>query len=187
MVTMADYKDLIGDDFTAEEFEKFCKFMHSTDNAKYGFARARALGYDIEGLSIAPGVIIAPNPRMRIGKFVRISQYTYVSGATKIGDHVLIGPNCSIAGGNHKFNAEKGWFADRSEKDMLETSIEIGGGSWLCSNVVVVAGVKIGKCNLICAGAVVTKDTEDYAIMAGVPAKKIGYIDKETGEYIYGK
>ena len=42
MCTMADYKDLIGDDFTAEEFEKFCKFMHETDDAAYGFARARA-------------------------------------------------------------------------------------------------------------------------------------------------
>ncbi|MBQ7400035.1 MAG: acyltransferase [Clostridia bacterium] len=184
---MAEEKHTYSPDFTDEEFEKFCKFMHQTDTAAYGFARAKALGYDIEGLSIAPGVIISRNPRMSIGKFVRLGLYTYVSGATKIGDHVLIGPHCSIAGGNHKFNAEKGWFADRSEKDQLETSIEIGEGSWLCSNVVVVAGVKVGKCNLICAGAVVTKDTEDYAIMAGVPAKKIGYIDKETGEYIYGK
>ncbi|MBQ8759719.1 MAG: acyltransferase [Clostridia bacterium] len=184
---MAQEKHTYSPDFTDEEFEKFCKFMHQTDTREYGYARAKVLGYDVEGLNIAPGVIISKNPRMSFGKGVRISQYTYVSGATKIGDHVLIGPNCSLAGGNHKFNAEKGWFADRSEKDQLETSIEIGDGSWLCSNVVVVAGVKVGKCNLICAGAVVTKDTEDYAIMAGVPAKKIGHIDKETGEYIYGK
>ena len=186
MNTMAYYKDLIGDDFTSEEFEKLCKFMHETDDAAYGFARARALGYDIEGLSIAPGVIIHKNPYQSFGKGVRISLYTYISGKVTIGDHVLIGPNCSLPAGNHKFNAEKGWFSDRTEGD-YDNSIVIGEGSWLCANVVVSAGVRVGKCNLICAGAVVTKDTEDYAIMAGVPAKKIGYIDRETGEYIYGK
>ena len=183
---MAEYKDLIGNDFTNEEFEKFCKFMHDTDSAKYGFARARALGFDIEGLSIAPGVIIHKHPKQSFGIGVRISQYSYISGSVTIGDHVLIGPCCSLPAGNHKFNAEKGWFSDRTEGD-YDNSIVIGEGSWLCANVVVSAGVKVGKCNLICAGAVVTKDTEDYAIMAGIPAKKIGHIDRETGEYIYGK
>ena len=183
---MAEYKDLIGDDFSNDEFEKFCKFMHETDDAKYGFARARALGYDIEGLSIAPGVIIHKHPNQHFGIGVRISQYSYISGNVTIGDRVLIGPCCSLPAGNHKFNAEKGWFSDRTEAD-FDNSIVIGEGSWLCANVVVSAGVKIGKCNLICAGAVVTKDTEDYAIMAGIPAKKIGHIDRETGEYIYDK
>ena len=47
----------------------------------------------------------------------------------------------------------------------------------------ITAGVKIGKANLICANAVVTKDTDDYAIMAGVPARKVGTIDPVTGVY----
>ena len=45
----------------------------------------------------------------------------------------------------------------------------------------------MGRANLVCAGAVVTKSTPDYAIMAGVPAKQIGRIDPETGEYIWFK
>ena len=49
----------------------------------------------------------------------------------------------------------------------------------------VTSGVKIGKANLICTGAVLTKSTDDYAIMAGVPAKKVGYIDPVTGEYVW--
>ena len=51
------------------------------------------------------------------------------------------------------------------------------------AGVTVTAGVKIGKANLICANAVVTKNTPDYAIMAGVPARQIGRIDPVTGEY----
>ena len=45
--------------------------------------------------------------------------------------------------------------------------------------------MKIGRANLVCAGAVVTHSTPDYAIMAGVPAKQVGRIDPETGEYIW--
>ena len=59
----------------------------------------------------------------------------------------------------------------------------IGTGSWLASNVMISAGVKLGKGNLVCAGAVVTKSTPDYAIVAGIPAKQVGRIDPETGEY----
>jgi acetyltransferase-like isoleucine patch superfamily enzyme len=47
----------------------------------------------------------------------------------------------------------------------------------------VTAGVKVGKANQICAHAVVTKDTPDYAIVAGIPAKVIGQIDPDTGAY----
>ena len=59
----------------------------------------------------------------------------------------------------------------------------IGEGSWLASKVTVTAGVRIGRANLICAGSVVTKSTPDYAIMAGVPARQVGRINPETGEY----
>ena len=61
--------------------------------------------------------------------------------------------------------------------------ITIGDGSWLASGCTVTSGVTIGRANLICANSVVTKSTPDYAIMAGTPARQIGEIDPETGEY----
>ena len=173
-------------DFTPEEFHKFCQMSHEIDDGYYGEERARELGFTKELISIAPGAIINCKDKNKIGKNVRIGLYTYISGDVTIGDNAMIGPHCSLPAGNHKFNAETGWFSARTERD-YDNSIVIGEGSWLASNVTVTAGVKIGKCNLICAGAVVTKSTEDYAIMAGIPAKKIGYINRETGEYVYEK
>lgn len=38
-------------------------------------------------------------------------------------------------------------------------------GSWIGAGCTIAAGVSIGRCNLICAGAVVTKNTPDYAIV----------------------
>ena len=173
-------------DFTPEEFHKFCQMSHEIDDGYYGEERARELGFTKELISIAPGAIINCKDKNKIGKNVRIGLYTYISGDVTIGDNAMIGPHCSLPAGNHKFNAETGWFSARTERD-YDNSIVIGEGSWLASNVTVTAGVIIGKCNLICAGAVVTKSTEDYAIMAGIPAKKIGYINRETGEYVYEK
>ena len=42
------------------------------------------------------------------------------------------------------------------------------------SNATIIAGITIGECALVGAGAVVTKDVPDYAIVAGVPARVIG-------------
>ena len=173
-------------DFTHEEFSKFCQMSHETDDGYYGDERARLLGFTKENISIAPGAIINCKDKNKIGKNVRIGLYTYISGDVTIGDNAMIGPHCSLPAGNHKFDTKTGWFSSRTERD-YDNGIVVGEGSWLASNVTVTAGVKIGKCNLICAGAVVTKSTEDYAIMAGIPAKKIGYINKETGEYVYEK
>lgn len=48
--------------------------------------------------------------------------------------------------------------------------IVIGEGTWMCAGCIVIPGVKVGRKNVLAAGAVVTKSTEDGVLMAGVPA-----------------
>ncbi|MDG1302238.1 MAG: CatB-related O-acetyltransferase [Opitutae bacterium] len=52
---------------------------------------------------------------------------------------------------------------------------EIGSDVWIGARVVLVGGVRIGHGAIIATGSVVTKDVEDYAVVAGVPAKHIRY------------
>lgn len=52
--------------------------------------------------------------------------------------------------------------------------IYVGNRVWLGSNVTVLDNVKIGEGAVVCSGAIVTKDVESFAIMAGIPARKIG-------------
>ena len=85
---------------------------------------------------------------------------------------VLIGPHCSVTAGDHKFDPETKAFTKRNNGD-FDVSIVIGEGSWLAHAVTVTSGVRIGKGNLICAGAVVTKDVPPYTVVGGVPAKPI--------------
>lgn len=168
-----------------ELFELITEYTQLTDNSKFNRRRAEIIGIESDGTSVAPGAIIRV-PLEQIGSGVFIGLYSYINGNVTIHDHVLIGPHCSIVAGNHKFSPETGWFSARTEKDGDE-SVVIGEGSWLASGVTVTPGVKLGRCNLVCAGAVVTKSTPDYAIMAGTPARQIGKIDPETGKYEWFK
>lgn len=171
--------------FDDETFEMLTEYAHLTNNKEYNEKRARIIGIPAPAVQVAPGANVRI-PLEQIGENTFIGLYTYVNGNVTIGKNTFIGPHCSITAGNHKFDPATGWFSARTEKDG-DDSVVIGEGSWIASGVTVTAGVKMGKCNLICAGAVLTKSTEDYAIMAGVPAKKIGRIDPVSGEYIWEK
>ncbi len=167
-------------------FELITEYIHMTNDVVHNTKRAQIIGIKSDNVKVAPGACVRI-PFDQIGNNIFIGLYGYLNGNVTIGDNVLIGPHCSIIAGNHKFDPETGWFSARTENDG-DDSVVIGEGSWLASGVTVTPGVKIGKANLICAGAVLTKSTDDYSIMAGIPAKKIGYIVPETGEYVwYGK
>lgn len=171
--------------FSDEDFKAYVALSSTTDNLYDNLRRAELLGFGGKEITVAPGAIIRTKPE-QIGRDVFIGLYSYVNGDVTIEDHVLIGPRCSLTAGHHKFDPATGYFSARTEKD-YDNSVTVGYGSWLASNVTVTAGVKIGRANLVCAGAVVTHDTPDYAIMAGVPAKQIGRIDPATGEYCWFK
>lgn len=171
--------------FDEEEFIKMSEYTLETENREFSIARAKKVGIKAENVTLSLGCVVRI-PLEQIGEGVHLGLYSYLNGNVTIEDHVLIGPHCSIVAGNHKFDPKTGWFSARTEKDG-DDSVVIGFGSWLASNVTVTPGVKIGRANLVCAGAVVTKSTDDYAIMAGVPAKKIGEINPETGEYVWYK
>lgn len=61
--------------------------------------------------------------------------------------------------------------------------VEIGEYAWICSRSIILPGVTIGKGAVVASGAVVTKDVEPFAIVAGVPAKKIG--ERKQQEFTY--
>ena len=171
--------------FDDEEFARLTRYCNIIDERGDGRRRAVLLGLDKPGVMVGNGAIVRLGSKGSVGENVFIGLYCYINGNITIEDHVLIGPGCAVTAGHHKFDPATGWFSGRTEKDG-DDSIVIGFGTWLCAHVTVTAGVKIGRANMICAGAVVTKSTPDYAIMGGVPARQIGRIDPDTGEYLWG-
>ena len=169
-------------DMDQQVFEMLTLYCNTSDNHEDNLRRAEVLGFGGRNVCVAPGSIIRVRDKDAIGSNIFIGLYSYINGAVTIEDDVLIGPHCAVTAGHHKFDPATQAFTARTEHD-YDNSVVIGRGSWLAAGVTVTAGVKIGRANLICANAVVTKNTEDYAIMAGVPAKQVGRIDPETGEY----
>ena len=168
-----------------EEFARMTRYSNYT-GIEDGRRRAVLMGFDRPGTIVQNGSVVRLGEKGSVGENVVIALYCYINGNVTIEDNVLIGPGCALTAGHHKFDPATGWFSARTEPDGDE-SIVIGWGSWLCAHVTVTGGIKIGRANLICAGAVVTKSTPDHAIMAGVPAKQIGRIEPETGDYIWFK
>lgn len=167
-------------------FEEMTQYANLSDNHEDDIKRGEILGFGGREVMVAPGAIIRVPDKSKIGSRIFIGLYTYINGPVTVEDDVLIGPHCALTAGHHKFDPATQAFTARTNQD-YDNSIVIGRGSWLAAGVTVTAGVKIGKANLICANAVVTRNTPDYAIMAGIPARQKGRIDPETGEYIWFK
>jgi acetyltransferase-like isoleucine patch superfamily enzyme len=146
-------------------------------DSQVGLARAdwhrAALGKLGRAPAFSPHVVIS-NPRnVVIGDTVAINYFTMIVAFAKItiGNDVLIGPYVLIHSGNHRFTDPE---VSIREQGHERAPIDIEDDVWIGGHAVILAGTRIGYGAIVAAGAVVTKDVEPYAIVAGVPAKKIG-------------
>lgn len=94
-------------------------------------------------------------------------------GIVHIGDHVLMGRDCIAITRNHGF-ADKNTLI-RKQGYTESEPIYIGNDVWIGHRVILLPGVHIGNGTVIGAGSVVTKDTPEYAVVAGNPARVIKY------------
>ena len=105
--------------------------------------------------------------RVKFGKgvFLNHSAILSASGGIEFEDGVMVAPGVRIATINHDLN----------NRHTIYTygKVTIKKNAWLGMNVTVCPGVTIGRYAVVGAGAVVTKDVPDYAVVAGVPAKVI--------------
>lgn len=90
-------------------------------------------------------------------------------GGIEIGNNVLIGHSVVIATLNHDFEI-------KNRLSMYAKKVKIGNDVWIGSNTSILPGVTINDGAIIAAGAVVTKDVPQKAVVAGNPARIIKYI-----------
>lgn len=119
------------------------------------------------------------NPELTIGDYSGIGVNCLVSGRTYIGSHVMMGPDCIMYSYSHAHDRLDIPMDQQGFED--PTPIHIGDDVWIGARVIVLPGVKIGSHCIIAAGAVVTKDVPDYAIVGGVPARVLRYRTEGNG------
>lgn len=142
---------------------KIWHFCHIQSGAEIG-----------ENTTIGQNVNISNN--VKIGNYVKIQNNVSVYEGITIEDGVFLGPSCVFTNDlTPRARYPKG------RENYVPTLIEEGAS--IGANATIVCGHKIGKYAMVAAGAVVTKDVPEYALVMGVPAKVCGRVD-ELGNII---
>ena len=96
-----------------------------------------------------------------------------VRGPLEIGDNVMMGRWVNIMTNSH--DTSRTDIPMNMQGSKPKQKVKIGSDVWIGNRVIILPGKTIGNGVIIGAGAVVTKDVPDYAVVAGVPAKIIKY------------
>lgn len=157
----------IDDDVYIGEGTRIWHFCHVQKGARIG--RECSMGQNVN---------ISNN--VRIGNYVKIQNNVSVYEGVELEDYVFCGPSMVFT--NIKIPRCK--YPRKGTEHYVKTLVKEGAS--IGANATIICGHTIGKHALIAAGAVVTKDVPDYALMAGVPAKRAGWAC-ECGESLkYG-
>lgn len=146
------------------------------------------------------------DPAAEVGKGTKIWHFSHVMGKARIGEHCTLGQNVHVAGGvvignNVKVQNNVSIYAGavleddvflgpscvltnvtnpRSQvnRQSLYEKTLLRRGSTIGANATIVCGVTLGRYSFVAAGAVVTKDVPDYALMVGNPARQQGWMSR---------
>lgn len=114
---------------------------------------------------------------VHVGDRVKIQNYAQLYEPAVIGDGVFIGPAVVLT--NDEF--PRSVHPDGRLKDGHEwtaVGVTVADGASLGARAVCVAPVRVGRWALVAAGAVVTQDVPDFALVAGMPARRIGWVGR---------
>jgi UDP-2-acetamido-3-amino-2,3-dideoxy-glucuronate N-acetyltransferase len=149
----------IDDDVEIGDGTKIWHFSHIQSGARIG-----------KSCSLGQNVNIGNN--VKIGSNVKIQNNVSIYEGVELQDYVFCGPSMvftNILNPRSEFPQRGSEFY---HKTLVKKSASLG------ANSTIVCGITIGEYAFIAAGAVVTADVSDYALMAGTPAKVIGWMCK---------
>ncbi|MGN8808595.1 sugar O-acetyltransferase [Absicoccus porci] len=150
-----------------------CQKANATlpDDPSYVQYLEELFGRKLDDVRILTPFICDFGNRVTFGKdvFINHSAILSASGGIEFEDGCMAAPGLRIATINH----------DMNERHTIYTygKVTVKQNAWIGMNVTICPGVTIGKYAVVGAGAVVTKDVPDYAVVAGVPAKVIKMLD----------
>ena len=105
-----------------------------------------------------------------VGDNVKVQNNVAVYSGVTIEDNVFLGPSCvltNISNPRSQINRKEIY-----EKTLIKHGATIG------ANATIVPGITLGRYCFVAAGAVVTSDVSDYALVKGVPAKQEGWMSR---------
>lgn len=151
----------IDDDVTIGDGTRVWHLAHVRTGARLG--RDCTVG---RGAYIGPGVVV--------GDACKIQNHALVYEPARLGDGVFVGP--AVVFTNDEFpRAVNVDGSPKSATDWDAVAVTVRDGAAIGARAVCIAPVEIGAWALVAAGAVVTRDVPAHAIVAGVPARRVGW------------
>ena len=137
---------------------KIWHFCHVLENSKIG-----------KECSLGQNVMVGPN--VQVGNNVKIQNNVSIYDGVTLEDNVFCGPSAVFTNViNPRSNVNR---KEEFKKTRVKEGASIG------ANSTIICGNDLGKYCFIAAGSVITKDVPDFALMIGVPAKRVGWISKK--------
>jgi acetyltransferase-like isoleucine patch superfamily enzyme len=135
-----------------------------------------------ENVSIGTTCVIGRNvyvgPGVIIGTNCKIQNNALIYEPATLADGVFIGPGVILTNDQYP-RAVNSDLSLKSGADWTQVGVVIAEGASIGAGSVCVAPVSIGRWALVAAGSVVTKNVPDFALVAGVPARQLGWVGKK--------
>lgn len=115
-----------------------------------------------------------------IGERTKIGLSNTIIGPVTIGNDIRLAQNITLSGLNHNYEDIN---IPIHKQGVSTAPIRIEDNTWIGANVVVLAGVTVGKHSIVAAGSVVTKNIPPYSVAVGNPARIIKQYNFETNTW----
>ena len=129
----------------------------------------------LSGSSIGANCVLGQNvmvgPAVTVGRNCKIQNNVSLYKGVTLEDGVFCGPSCVFTNVNNPR-------AEIERKDEFRTTL-VGRGATIGANATIICGNNIGAYSFVGAGAVVTRDVPEFAMVAGVPARRIGWVSHD--------
>ncbi len=127
------------------------------------------------GCNVGRGVYIGPG--VRVGDNVKLQNYALIYEPARLGDSVFVGPAAVLTNDEYPRSVTPDGRLKTGD-DWHAVGVIVGEGASIGARAVCVAPVRIGRWAMVAAGAVVTRDVPDFALVVGVPARRIRWVGR---------
>jgi UDP-2-acetamido-3-amino-2,3-dideoxy-glucuronate N-acetyltransferase len=125
--------------------------------------------------NIGRGAYVGPG--VQVGNNVKLQNYSLIYEPARLGDGVFVGPAAVLTNDEYpRAVTPDGQL--KSGDDWTAVGVTIAEGAAIGARAVCVAPVNVGRWALVAAGAVVVRDVPDFALVVGVPARRVGWVGR---------